>query len=99
MVEILKIANLFDVQSEIVEAERYGCGHINDTYRITDANGKYYILQKINNKVFKDVDGLMSNIVGVTEYIKEKMRLVGEPTDNALSVIPAKDGKKYWGSD
>ena len=99
MVEILKIANLFDVQAEIVEAERYGCGHINDTYRVTDTDGKFYILQKINNKVFKDVDGLMGNIVGVTEFIKEKMRLAGEPTDNALSVIPTKDGKKYWGSD
>jgi hypothetical protein len=66
MQEIIKIANEFKVESPIVKAERYGCGHINDTYKVTDENGKFYILQRINHKVFKNVKGLMENVVGVT---------------------------------
>lgn len=70
-----------------ISVEPYGEGHINRTYLVTTDNARY-ILQKINDKVFGDVDGLMNNIVAVTEFIKSK----GMET---LSVVPTKDGKPY----
>ena len=39
----------------------FGSGHINDTYLVEGAGGRY-ILQRINTNTFQDVDGLMQNI-------------------------------------
>lgn len=99
MQEIIKIANEFKVESPIVKAERYGCGHINDTYKVTDENGKFYILQRINHKVFKNVKGLMENVVGVTEHIYKTMLEKGEDVTDCLRVIETKDGASYYGND
>ena len=50
------IVSKFDLQGELVSCERYGEGHINETYlAVVDNNGvkTQYILQRINNKIFK----------------------------------------------
>lgn len=85
-----EIANRFQTSSPVVSSQPYGMGHINRTYLVTAANGEKYVLQKINDAVFADVDGLMSNICGVTEYIA-KHTADGE----ALRVIKTVDGKPY----
>ncbi len=89
--DILSIAARFRTDAHVVKAERYGCGHINDTYRITDERGKYYILQKINNNVFRNVEALMRNITGVTGYIARKTVDGRE----CLEVIPTLEGGNY----
>ena len=33
MEKIVNICNQFQVDSPVVGAEKYGCGHINDTYK------------------------------------------------------------------
>lgn len=88
---MMNIANQFKTSAPIVTLEPYGMGHINRTYLAATADGVKYILQKINNAVFNDVDGLMSNICGVTEYVARQMQ-GGE----ALKVIPTRDGKPYF---
>lgn len=88
---ITEIADMFVTEAPAKAAERYGCGHINDTYRVSDERGKRYILQKINHNVFRDVEGLMRNIVGVTEYIAKRT----EESNERLEVIPTADGKPY----
>ena len=55
-----KLIRNFSLDSAIVSCERYGCGHINETYLIVTESGARYILQKINNNVFKNVKGLMA---------------------------------------
>ena len=85
-----EIANRFQTSSPVVSSQPYGMGHINRTYLVTAANGEKYVLQKINDAVFADVDGLMSNICGVTEYIA-KQSAGGE----TLRVIKTVDGKPY----
>lgn len=52
--------------------ERYGSGHINETYLMTCPEGAKYIFQRINTTVFPDPDGLMENIARVTEHIRSK---------------------------
>ena len=55
-------------------------GLINDTYlldvstTVADAVGKKYILQRINIRVFPNVEGLMSNIEKVSKHLQEKSR-------------------------
>lgn len=81
-----------------VETEPYGGGHINDTY-IAGESPKY-ILQKINENVFKDPKAVMHNMVGVTEHLKKKiLARGGDPERETLSLIDTKDGKKYYEAD
>ena len=50
------IVSNFKLQGKITYCERYGEGHINETYLlILENQGEktQYILQKINNKIFK----------------------------------------------
>ena len=75
-----KIINYFDLDGELISCERYGEGHINETYLAVMKNGDKttdYILQKINNKIFKNVEGLMRNITLVTEYVRDKVKAAG----------------------
>ena len=84
----------FDLTAAI---EPYGNGHINDTYLVTP---KKYILQRINTSIFKNPDELMDNIENVTSFLKKKIIAAGgNPERETLTVIPTKDGKKYYKLD
>ncbi len=86
------VANNFNLCSTVVSAEIYGAGHINTTYLIVCEDGTKYILQKINNKTFPNVDELMSNICGVTEYIANSPN----HGEELLLVVPTLDNKPYY---
>ena len=78
-----------------VSVESYGNGHINDTY-IADSEPKY-ILQRINHAIFKNPEQVMSNILGVTEFLREKIIAEGgDPNRETLTVIKTVDGKSYY---
>ncbi len=98
MEELVKVANMFDIGAPAVGAVPYGCGHINDTYKVTCADGTLYVLQRINNNVFRDVEGLMRNVKGVTEYIGRKAVLGGTSASDILRLIPA-NGAAYVKTD
>lgn len=69
-VNMEKILEKFFPGEEIVSVRPYGSGHINHTFAVETGRGKRYVLQKINSDIFKDVDGLMENVVNVTAYLK-----------------------------
>jgi hypothetical protein len=75
----------------------FGSGHINDTFIVnTEADGRHYLLQRINNFVFKDVAGLMNNMVYVTNHLKQKIAdKLGNPDKEVLTIIPAKNGSYF----
>ena len=74
-----------------ISCERYGFGHINVTYLVVTDQGPRYILQKINNSIFKDVPGLMGNIAAVTNYLR---KIISDPR-GVLTLIPTTDGTDY----
>ena len=79
----------------------FGEGHINETYAVympTDAGDEFaYILQRVNNNVFKDPAGVMENIFGVTEYLRNVIREEGgDPDRETLSCIKTKNGCTYF---
>lgn len=90
----------FQIEGNVISVERYGEGHINETYlAVIEENGKQvnYILQKINNKLFTNVDGLMNNIKSVTEYNRAKIiERGGNPDRESLSLVYTRDGKSYY---
>ena len=96
---IRNLTESFLIKGELVSAQPYGNGHINDTrYVLTeDADGKHeYILQRINKNVFKDPARLMENYVGVTEFLRGVIeKRGGDPLRETINVVKAKDGKSY----
>ena len=87
--EILKHFNID------VEIESYGNGHINDTY-IADCEPKY-ILQKINQNVFKQPELVMDNIMAITQHLQKKITAAGgNPSRETLYFLPTTDGKPYY---
>ncbi len=92
---IVEIAKQFALDSEPLTAEPYGCGHINTTYCVYAAE-KRYILQRINDHVFPNVEGLMNNIQRVTAMLREQVLAAGgDPDRECLQIIPTKDGRSY----
>lgn len=96
-----KIISRFDISGELVSCERYGEGHINETYlavtKEKDGKETKYILQRINGKLFPDADKLMSNICLVTEFNRKKIaERGGDPDRESLTVVNTKDGKPYY---
>ena len=91
----------FQYEGVLASEGPYGSGHINDTFLLTfDVEGegkRNVILQRMNNEVFSDPEGLMENIVGVTSYLRKKIiDDGGDPDRETLNVIPTVDGKDYY---
>ena len=63
--DIIKIINNFDIKNKYINHEQLFAGHINETYKIMLENDDNYILQKMNNYVFKNIPELMENIINI----------------------------------
>ncbi|MCR5002826.1 MAG: aminoglycoside phosphotransferase family protein [Bacteroidales bacterium] len=73
-----EIALQFEIEGTIESIAPMGTGLINDTYKVTTSPGAPdYVLQRINNAIFTDVDLLQSNIVAVTDHIRAKYEAAG----------------------
>ena len=84
--------------------EEHGDGLINCTYKIITKRTDHpnYLLQKINNRVFKDVDALQNNIKLITDHIRKKLEQQGCTEIDKRVLTPASihfDGSLkpyYW---
>lgn len=87
-----EVLSQFQLDAKAVSCQRYGCGHINETYLAVTESGRRYILQKISNRAFPDVAGLMENISSITQYLHTQ---VTDPY-GALTLIPTLGGECYY---
>ena len=97
MNELYTIAGHFIDAKTIENILPLGNGLINDTYKIMVAGQPKYVLQRINNAVFTDVDMLQNNIEAVTNHIREKYESQGIADINrrVLHFLKADTGKTY----
>ena len=100
MTELKSIVNKFALEGRVTGVLPLGGGLINDTYKVlTEGDAPDYVLQRINNAIFRDVDLLQRNIEAVTRHIRAKLVAAGE-TDierKVLRFVPLKDSTKtYW---
>ena len=73
----------FLLEGEVAQVRPLGNGLINDTYRVeTLGDAPDYVLQRINNAIFTDVDLLQHNIDVVTTHIRKKLEARGEEDIN-----------------
>ncbi len=88
----------FQFAAPVVDPQRYGSGHINATFLVhTEDNSRKYILQRINTEIFTDPKGLMENICGVTDYLREHIIAAGgDPERETLNVVRTLDGKAFF---
>jgi len=83
-----------------VALERLAGGHINDTFvgtYVDGARARKVIHQRINHEVFRDIPGVMRNIVRVTTHADAWFRAHGvlEPDRRVQGVHPTADGATY----
>ncbi len=97
--ELKKIFDRFTADGTYLNGEPYGSGHIHDTFRVETAEiGKDdFILQRLNNRIFKNVPELQNNIERVTVHLKNKLLTIpgSDIKRECLCLIPAKDGKSW----
>ncbi len=99
--DLAAVVRAFPLLGRFVEGAPYGSGHINDTFAVVlDQAGTRvrYILQRVNERVFKNVPALMENIARVTAHATQ--RALERSGDNdagrrALTLVPARDGLPY----
>ena len=86
-----EILSHFRTEGKPVKYVPYGSGHINETYLVETDLDKRYILQKVNTITFPDPEGLMNNIILVTDHLRKK-----DPTPgHVLTLVPTTDNRYY----
>ena len=94
MENLQEIVSRFEITGKVTDVKPMGEGLINDTYKVfvEGFDKPKYVLQRINNAIFQDVDMLMDNINKVTHHIRNKGK-------NTLRFYPTKSNKFYYLSE
>ena len=89
----LELVARFQVSGNVGEAQAFGNGHINDTYKILngETGRPEYVLQRINTQIFTNVPRLMQNMAGVLRFIEQKPEFQGL----SPALIPTKLGNYF----
>ena len=81
----------FSIHAENATWQEFGSGRINNTYMVTVAGDKDYVLQKINKYVFEEPEKVMANISAVTNYLHAH----GKGNCTTLRFLTTADGLYY----
>ena len=94
------ITSKFLIEGTVSDIKPLGNGLINDTYRIQTAETDRpdYVLQRINHRIFTDVDLLQHNVETVTNHIREQLKAEGvdDLDRRVLRFVPTAEGKTYY---
>ncbi len=90
----------FKVEGEVSDVKPLGEGLINDTFKVFVNNEETpkYVLQRVNNAIFQDVELLQDNIEKVTNHIRKKLadKNVDDIERKVLRFIRTNDDKKFY---
>ena len=97
--QLIAIIGRFRIEGTVVSVELLGNGLINDTFLVKtkEADKPDYVLQRINHRIFTDVEMLQRNIETVTNHLRKKLLAEGvaDVDQRVLRFVPAFDGKTY----
>ena len=100
MKDLSTILKQFDIIGTVSEVKPLGNGLINDTYKVTtqEEDAPDYVLQRINDAIFTDVDLLQRNIEEVTTHIRQQLEAKGadDIDRKVLTFVKTHDGKTYF---
>lgn len=88
----------FEHTAELKSYKELASGHINDTYLIETLQKPYFVLQRINHGVFKDIPGLISNKFSISCHIQNKLIHLPEEEfkRRVLSFVNTKSSNSYY---
>ena len=89
----------FEITGKVMAVTPLGNGLINDTYHVvTNGDAPDYVLQRINNAIFTDVDLLQHNIEVVTAHIRHQLVAAGtaDIDRRVLQFVKTRSGKTYY---
>ncbi len=92
-----KIVSAFDFATEVRSIDECKIGHINSTFFVECADGRY-VVQRINKSIFKNPAEIMANVVGVTDHIRGKLAQSGGDVQNGTLQF-VKSGDRYYHID
>lgn len=87
-IEPAKILSHFAIPKEKYAFKTINNGLINDTYLVLNTNKPVYILQRINNNVFKNVAGIMQNI-------DKALNVLNSKNYTSVAVVKTKKNTSY----
>lgn len=90
---IKEVLSLYPISVEQIKVIPVRSGLIHTSYKIIEARGNSYILQKINTSVFRDVEVLMKNIALVTNILKKAYQ--NSPYET-LELLKTQDGQLFY---
>ncbi len=96
--DLAAVTQAFGLLGHFHRGSPYGSGHINDTFAVElDQAGTTvrYILQRINDRIFRDIPALMENIQRVTEHAASRVTRGPGAARRVLTLVPARDGLPY----
>ncbi len=86
----------FGIEGDVESVCPIKTGHINQT-NVVSVKGHLYTVQNINTYVFPDADGVMENILSVTEHLRGKvLARGGDPVREVLHFYRTAEGKGNW---
>lgn len=96
---LTSVISRFDYQGTVCSVRPFGNGHINDTYfvKTVEHDSPDYILQRKNHHVFKNIEGMMENIIRVTNHIRRQLEAEHECDieRKVLTHVKTKNGNYY----
>lgn len=93
--QVQQVASAFGLSESLESIHPVENGHINRTYRVI-ADGKSYIVQRINGYVFSRPADIMENIEHVTAHIRKKLQAEGrDPQRGTLNYLHDRQGRNY----
>jgi len=94
-----EIFERFTAEGTFLSGVTFGSGHIHDTFKIETVEKEKddYILQRLNNKIFKNIPELQNNIERVTVHLRNKLNEIpgSDVKRECLNLVISRDGKSW----
>src|SRR5450759_708260 len=94
-----EIFERFTADGTFLSGITFGSGHIHDTFKIETAEKEKddFILQRLNNKIFKNIPELQNNIERVTVHLRNKLNEIpgSDVKRECLNLVISRDGKSW----
>ena len=101
--DLRKLYGCFRAEGTYLSGQSFGPGHIHDTYRVLTAEKHCndYILQRLNNSIFKDIPRLQENMERVTTHLRNKLSVLpgSDPKRECLTLIEDRETGRSWHID
>lgn len=93
--QLQRISEQFEIQGDYFDGIPFGSGHINDTYLISTTVDNY-ILQRLNNHIFKNIEQMNRNIILALDHLYKKQDIANDKRFRKLDIAVGRDGKNHF---